>query len=71
MTDTTRGLVPPEGSYEDRLAQIAAAAAPALDVEQVDALRASLGPAFRGESPVAPVVELPVEPAREAPGRAA
>jgi hypothetical protein len=65
MTD----LVPADGSHEDRLAQLAAAAAPPLDALTVERLRGLLGPALRAKATV--VVSLPVVAETEAPERAA
>lgn len=64
-------LVPPDDSYEGRLAEIAAAVAPPLDAIQVERLRGLLGPALRARAEVAPVVALPTADSAEAPGRAA
>lgn len=64
-------LVPAEGSYEDRLAQIAAEAAPPLDAIQVERLRGLLGPALLARTEVAPVVALPSPDVAAAPERAA
>jgi hypothetical protein len=63
-------------SYEQRLAEIAANAAPPLDAATVNRLRDLIAPALQGRVEVGPVVPLPVvgepivgEP--EAPGVAA
>lgn len=62
--------VPADESYEERLARIAAAAAPRLTAAQVEWLRGVLAPALRSDAEVAPVVALPTEPTN-APRRAA
>lgn len=64
-------LVPPDGSYEDRLAQIAAEAAPPLDAIQIERLRGLLGPALRAAAESATILPLPPAEVTEAPGRAA
>lgn len=64
-------LVPADGTYEDRLAQIAAEAAPPLDAIQVERLRGLLGPALRKRAADLSVVALPVADETKRPGRAA
>lgn len=71
MTSDLSALVPPDGSDEDRLAQIAAEAAPPLDAIQVERLRYLLGPALRAPVEVARVVPLSVADGSETPGVAA
>lgn len=60
-----------DASYEERLAEIAASAAPRLDAATVSRLRDLLAPALHHGADVAPVVPLPVGGALEAPERAA
>jgi len=68
----TTDLIPADGSYEDRLAKIAADAAPPLDAITLERLRGLLGPALRARAEVASVVSLPVgESGADAPERAA
>jgi hypothetical protein len=67
----TTDLVPPDGSYEDRLAKIAADAAPPLDAITVERLRGLLGPALRARGEAAPIVPLPTVGEPHAPERAA